>query len=45
MNLKIISWNIRGMNSSRKRLVIKNMMRNWKADVVCFREKKVEGEI
>lgn len=45
MNLKLISWNIREMNNGRKRMVIKNLMRSWKADVVCFQETKVEGDI
>lgn len=45
MKLNIVSWNIRGMNCARKREVIKNIMKSWKADVVCFQETKVEGKI
>ena len=33
------------MNYAIKREVITNIMKNWKADVVCFKETKVEGEI
>ena len=36
MNLKIISWNVRGLNDSRKRLIVKNLLREWKCDVICF---------
>ncbi|KAG5631014.1 hypothetical protein H5410_002731 [Solanum commersonii] len=45
MKLNIVSWNVRGMNSATKRVVLKNILNTWKADVVCFQETKVEGEI
>ena len=38
MNLKIISWNVRGLNDSRKRLIVKNLLREWKCDVGEFVE-------
>ena len=38
MNLKIISWNVRGLNDSRKRLIVKNLLREWKCDVICLQE-------
>ena len=34
-----------GLNCGRKRNIIRNMIRTWKADVVCFQETKMEGEI
>lgn len=36
MNLKIISWNARGLNDLNKRLQIKNLIKLWKADVICL---------
>uniref|UniRef100_A0A0V0GSF1 Putative ovule protein n=1 Tax=Solanum chacoense TaxID=4108 RepID=A0A0V0GSF1_SOLCH len=45
MNLNIVSWNVRGLNCGKKRCMIRNMLRIWKADVMCFQETKLEGEI
>jgi len=39
---KIISWNVRGMNDSKKRLRIRGLLREWKADIVCLQETKME---
>ena len=44
MNLKIVSWNVRGLNDCDKRLCIRNLIRLWKADVVCLQEMKL-GEV
>ena len=41
MNLKILSWNVRGLNDGRKRLIVKNLLRDWKCDVICFQETKL----
>jgi exonuclease III len=41
MNVKIISWNVRGMNELDKRLRIKNLLKGWKADIVCLQETKL----
>jgi len=43
MNLKIISWNVRGLNDSRKCLIVKNLLREWKCDVICLQETKLDG--
>ena len=40
MNVKIISWNVRGMNELDKRLRIKNLLKGWKVDV-CLQETKL----
>ncbi|KAK9988965.1 hypothetical protein SO802_029204 [Lithocarpus litseifolius] len=40
MKLKMISWNVRGLNNPRKRLVVKNLLREWKCDV-CLQETKI----
>lgn len=29
----------------RKRLLIKSIMNNWKANVFCFQESKLQGDI
>ena len=42
MNLKILSWNVRGLNDKKKRLLIRNFLRSWRADIVCFQETKLE---
>ncbi|WMV41821.1 hypothetical protein MTR67_035206 [Solanum verrucosum] len=41
----IVSWNVRGLNDPRKRLLIKNMLHIWRADVYCFQESKLRGDI
>lgn len=45
MKVNIISWNVRGLNDARKRLLIKSLLHNWKADVFCFQETKLQGDI
>ena len=42
MNLKIVSWNVRGLNEQDKRLQVRNLIRKWKADIVCLQESKLE---
>ena len=41
MKLKMISWNVRGLNDHQKRLVAKNLLWEWKCDVVCLQETKI----
>ena len=41
MKIKIISWNVRGVNAPEKRKVIKNFLRSYRADMVCLQETKV----
>ncbi len=36
MSIRILSWNVRGINNPQKRSVIKNLLRDWKCDVVCL---------
>jgi exonuclease III len=43
MNLRIISWNVRGLNDREKRRRIHNSLRMWKGDVVCLQETKMES--
>jgi exonuclease III len=39
---KIISWNVRGMNELEERTKIRGLLREWKADIVCLQETKME---
>ena len=41
MKKKMISWNVRGLNDPRKCLVVKNLLREWKCDVICLQETKI----
>ena len=41
MKIKMILWNVKGLNDPQKRLVVKNLLREWKCDVVCLQETKV----
>jgi len=42
MKPTIISWNVRVLNDYRKRLRVKNMIRKWSVDIICFQETKVK---
>ena len=42
MKVKIISWNVRGVNGPEKRKVIKNFLRSYRVDIVCLQETKVQ---
>ena len=42
MNLKLLSWNVRGFNNPHKRDTVKNLLKKWKCDVVCFQETKLD---
>jgi exonuclease III len=42
MKLKMLSWNVRGINELDKRLHIKGLIRDWKVDLVCLMETKME---
>ena len=41
MNWKIISWNVSGMNEKDKRLQIRNLIRIWRANVICLQEEHI----
>ena len=42
MKLKIVSWNVRGLNDPKKRGILRNWLRKWKVDVVCLQETKLD---
>ena len=37
MNLKLLSWNVRGLNNPHKRDTMKNLLKEWKCEVVFSR--------
>ena len=41
MNLKIISWNVRGLHDPAKRAGIRHLLQTWKVDLVCLQETKL----
>ena len=41
MSVKIISWNVRGLNEQDKRLRVRNLIGKWGPDVVCLQETKM----
>jgi hypothetical protein len=41
MTPKISMWNVRGLNAIEKRLEIRGLLRDWKADIVCLVETKM----
>ena len=42
MNLKILSWNVRGANDNSKRKIIKSVIRKQKVDLLCIQETKLQ---
>ena len=42
MNLKLMSWNVRGANDVNKRRIIKSMVRKQKVDLMCIQETKIQ---
>lgn len=45
MNLKIILWNVRGVNDKEKWKIIKAFLKPHKAGMVCLQEIKSKAEI
>ena len=42
MNLKLLSWNVRGANDNNKRRIIKSFVRKQKVDLLCIQETKIQ---
>ena len=36
MTLRLLSWNVRGSNNPQKREVFKNLLKEWRCDIVCL---------
>ena len=43
MTLKIMSWNVRGVNNQDKRKVPKAFIRSKNVDIVCLQKTKVQN--
>jgi hypothetical protein len=43
MKPKILSWNVRGLNERDKRLRVRNLLKEWKAHVICLEETILEN--
>ena len=41
MKIKILSWNVRGVNDRNKRRLIKTLISSLKVDLVCLQETKM----
>lgn len=41
MKVKIISWNVRGLNEEAKRSSGRSLMGKWKAYIICLHEAKI----
>ncbi|KAG2698544.1 hypothetical protein I3760_07G155600 [Carya illinoinensis] len=42
MKPKIVSWNICWLNEANKRLRVRDLLQEWKADIVCLQETKLK---
>ena len=42
MNLKIVSWNVCGLNDRDKRLQVSHLLKMWKADIACLQKTKLD---
>jgi exonuclease III len=42
MKCNILSWNVRGLNSPDKMMMVRNLLRQWRVDIVCLQETKLE---
>ena len=42
MNIKLLSWNVRGANDNNKRRIIKSFVKKQKVDLLCIQETKIQ---
>ena len=42
MKLKILSWNVQGLNNYDQKRRVRNSLKKWKGDDVCLPETKLE---
>ena len=42
MKVKIMSWNVRGVNDPDRRKIIRNFMKYQRVDLVCLQETKIQ---
>ena len=41
MNLKILCWNVQGLQAQDKRAAVKSFVRGVRADILCLQETKL----
>jgi len=41
--VRLLSWNVRGLNDNVKRAMLRNVLREWNCDLVCLQEMKLEA--
>lgn len=42
MKPKLLFWNVSGLNEGKKHLRIRNLLKEWKANVICLQDTKME---
>ena len=42
MKVKIMTWNVRGVNDPDRRKIIRNFIRYQRVDLVCLQETKIQ---
>lgn len=42
MKIKILSWNVQGLNRKNKRSTLKSLVHKWGIDILCLQETKIE---
>ena len=40
--VRLLSWNVRGLNLNVKRAMLRSVLREWNCDLVCLQETKLE---
>ena len=40
--VRLLSWNVRGLNDIVKRALLRSVLRKWNCDLVCLQETKLE---
>ena len=41
--MKIVSWNVQGLNDGSRRLMVRYLLKQWKANLVCLQETKFQN--
>jgi exonuclease III len=37
-----LSWNVRGLNEVESHIRVRNLLRQWKADIICLQDIKLD---
>ena len=40
---RLLSWNVRGINDRDKKVLLKSFLRDWRCDLMCLQETKMEA--